>query len=113
MHPQIQKVLARPDVQTIVAYESSDPSFLYGFLSADTSDRIPVVFFAYVKGPYRRGGIARGLFAELKIDPLSRFVYTCWTPIVRDLDIPYAKFDPHVARYPKAKSQEPETTWKR
>jgi hypothetical protein len=114
MHPQIQKVLARPGARAIVAYEKTDPTFIYGFVAGDTDERVPVVFFAYVKEPYRRTGVARGLFAALGVDPLTRFRYVCWTPVVAELlqtgKFPRTKHDPHFARYPKPRGPE---TWKR
>lgn len=100
MHPQIQKVLARPGVQTVIAYENTDPSFLYGWICGTPDTSPPVVFFCYVKEAYRRAGYARGLFAELGIDPTQRFRYTCWTPVIPKLqhEIPLAKHDPGYAR---------------
>lgn len=139
MHPQIKKVLARPGARTIVAYEKTDPAFIYGFAAGDTDERIPVVFFVYVKEPYRLAGYRNGvrigdgygrrLLAALGVDPAGRFRYTCWTPVIRDLQgtmgrpvrheaervpskIPYATFDPHFARYPKPETRTPDV-WKR
>jgi hypothetical protein len=105
MHPQIQKVLARADVRTVVAFENTDPAFLYGWISADPAASPPIVFFCYVKESYRRAGYARGLFATVGIDPHLRFNYTCWTPIIHKLGlkIPNAKHDPNLARYPGPK----------
>ncbi len=104
MHPQIQKVLSRADVRTILAYENTDPTFLYGFIAGDTSGSVPVVFFCYVKEAYRRAGYARGLFAALGVDPSQRFAYTCWTPVIQKLvtKVPFAKHDPNLARYSKS-----------
>lgn len=104
MHAQIGKVLDRPGATTLVAYERTDPSFLYGFASADVTERgKPIVFYVYVKEPYRRAGIARALFAELGINPSLPFVYACKTPAVTHVHdkIPRAKWNPLVARYPK------------
>lgn len=116
MHPQIQKVLSRPGVQTIVAYENTDPSFLYGWICGTPGTALPVVFFTYVKEAYRRAGYARGLFAALGVDPAKRFYYTCWTPVISKLDgaIPLAKHDPGYARKVGYVEQEPRSDrWRR
>lgn len=114
MHEQIAKVLARAGARTLVAYERTDPSFLYGFIAGDTTDaRMPVVFYVYVKEPYREAGwengkrigdgYARQLFRALGVDPARPFVYVCKTPIVSRLagKIPMARWNPLVARYPQ------------
>lgn len=105
MHPQIQRVLNLPGARAVIAFENTDPDFTYGFIAVDTSERLPVVFYVYVKEPYRRAGYARGLFAAAGIDPNRRFVYACSTPIVLRLKaeekIPRAKFNAEPARYPK------------
>lgn len=127
MHPQIQRILARPTVRTVVAYENTAPDFLYGYIAAEPERVDPVVHFVYVKEPYRRAGYARGLFATIGIDPTARFFFTHWTPVVAKLTmqrdqhgemipngnkIPNAKHEPKFARYvnftPRSKD-----TWKR
>ena len=119
MHPQIQKVLARPGVQTIIAYENTDPSFRYGWISGTPgTPEIPaVVYFCYVKEAFRRAGYARGLFAAIGIDPYERFRYTCWTPVIPKLQhaIPHAKHVPEFARIAGYIEQEPrrDDRWKR
>lgn len=104
MHPQIQKLLTRPNVRTIAAFENTDPAFLYGWIAGDTEGDTPVVYFVYVKESFRRAGYARGLFAALGVDPARRFRYTCWTPILHKLaaKIPQAKHDPNIARYSRS-----------
>lgn len=120
MHAQIAKLLQRPEMRVMVAYENTDPTFLYGFIAADalggylvandrgelSIDPAPVVFFCYVKEPYRKAGYARGMFAAIGIDPKRRFLYPCWTPVIQKVagKIPLAKNDPNVARYPKNRS---------
>jgi len=122
MHPQITKLLDRPGTRTIVAYER--PSFLYGFICGDTSGRLPVVHYVYVKGAFRAQQVApvgeperwsgprhaRGLFAALGVDPAQPFLYTCKTADVVDLDIankiPLARFKPGAARYANYQSHE-------
>ncbi len=103
MHRQIERVLARPDARTVVAFESKDPTFLYGWICGDTSEHVPLVFYVYVKEPYRRAGHARHLFEALGVRPSDRFVYACKTAIVPTLarSIPSARFNPAVLRFPK------------
>lgn len=108
MHRQIQKVIARPDVQTIIAYENTSPGLLYGFISATPKTDPPVIYFLFVKDQYRRAGYARGLLAAIGIDPMTRFAYTCGTSILSRPDkktgksildqIPQAKHQPKYAR---------------
>jgi hypothetical protein len=116
MHPTIQKIVARPDVKTIVAYENTDSSFLYGFITATPDRIVPIVYFVCVKEAYRRAGYARGLFAAMDIDPSERFIYTCWTPVIPKLtgQIPLAKHDPGFARIVGYTEPEPRIDkWKR
>lgn len=109
MHPQISKVLALPDVRVIIAYEKGDPEYLYGFIAGDTSQSAPVVYYVYVKEPFRRRRVARRLFAELGVDPLKYFVYVCKTGIVSTLahKIPAARFNNLEARYPREARRRP------
>ena len=102
MHRQFDRILDRPGARAIIACESDDPSFLYGWISGDTTAG-PVVFFTYVKEPYRRRGIARALVLELGIDDRTPFTYVCRTPLTLRLKpkIPLARFDPHIVRYSK------------
>lgn len=106
MHPQIAKVLDRPGARTVVAHERTDPNFCYGWISGDTSERTPVVFYVYVKEAYRRAGIARDLFAAIDVDPRKYFVYVCGTPIAKML-VPHARFNPNEVRYPKESRRRP------
>jgi len=101
MHPQIRKAMKRPDVETIVAYEGDDPGFLYGFIVADPT--VPLVYYCYVKQPYRRAGYARALFAAMHIDPAKPFEYACesWATAELAPKIPLAKWNPLAARFPK------------
>lgn len=100
MHEQIRKVIARPGVRTIVAYDRDDPWFIYGFIAGDREQRI--VHFAYVKQAFRGAGFARALLTELGVDPVRPFRFTYWMPIVARLGpkIPHASHDPNLARYP-------------
>lgn len=118
MHVQLGKILDRPTTRTLVAASADRHPFLYGFISGDTSGRLPIVHYVYVKDGYRsepsgdgREGprYARGLFAALGVDPEDPFLYTCKTPIVSVLGpppwsrqaskIPRATFCPAAARY--------------
>jgi GNAT superfamily N-acetyltransferase len=107
MDEQVDKALKRPDVRTIVAYnvEATDHvADVHGFITADTEERPPLVYYVFVKENYRREGIARGLFAAMGIDPTKPFNYVCSTPFVRRLErkIPLAKWEPDFGTYPKA-----------
>jgi hypothetical protein len=103
MHPQINKILDRDGARCLIAYEHDDPDYFYGWIAGDTSERVPVVYYVYVKAPYRRSGIAGRLFGALGVDPKSRFVYVCSTLAALQLSekIPYALWNPLEVRYPK------------
>jgi GNAT superfamily N-acetyltransferase len=111
MRPQIAKILDRPGMRATIAYDSDDPKFFYGFIVGDTDDIIdtPVIAYVYVKEPYRRQGIARGLFSAFGVEPNQRFVYACRTGIVSKLSskIPMARFNPLEVRYPKESRRYP------
>lgn len=116
MHVQLGKILDRPATRTLVAVSDD---FLYGFICGDTTGRLPIVHYVYVKDGYRSeprssGGRegprhARGLFAALGVDPERPFLFTCKTPVVAEINpprwssrpskIPRATFCPAAARY--------------
>lgn len=113
MHPQIEKVLDRAGVRTLVAYETREKdrvADLYGFITFDSTVKPTMVFYVYVKAPYRRAGYRNGkrvgdghariLFAAAGIDPLSPFDYACKTQDVAALStkIPRARWQPLLAR---------------
>ena len=110
MWPQVEKVLDREDCRTFVAYEDDQ---LYGFIALDTNTAPlpPLVFYIYVKGPYRRWkpqpGIGRQLFAAAGIDPSRPFDYAYRTPEVSRLavKIPLARHQPMLARFPKGQGR--------
>jgi GNAT superfamily N-acetyltransferase len=118
MWPQVERYLDRPTVRTVVAVERKDPTFLYGFICADLSPQVEhldagrtkswpaMLLYVYVKAPYRRDGIARGLFEHIGLDPRSPFLYACKTPIAGRLapKIPLAKWNPLVARFQKERA---------
>jgi hypothetical protein len=113
MHPQLTKLLRRPGVRTILAYEP--PDFFYGFICGDMSGAIAIVHYVYVKDAYRSesgaGGStartgprhARGLFAALGVDPMEPFLATAKTGassrIALARKIPRARFAPNAVRY--------------
>jgi hypothetical protein len=119
MHAQIDRLLVRADVTTLVAYETDERKGcghdLYGFIAGDAEPRpikidgaihtLPVVFYCYTKQAYRRRfHIQRGLWRALGIDPEKPFAYACDTRAVTELahKIPLARYTPKVARYPKS-----------
>ena len=123
MVPQVRRVLARPGVAVHVAChpgEDDRRSDLYGWIAWETDysmpavlneggrhERalvkadVPLVHFVYVKSPYRRMGIARGLFRSAGVG--DRFNYTCNTAVLSKLrdKISRAAWTPLVARHPK------------
>lgn len=112
MHQQIEKLLAKPNNTTLLAYEKTDPSFLYGFIAGDVTEDVPIVHYVYCKEPYRKSGVARGLFDALGVDPYKRFVYTCETSVVLRLkqlkpELRSAQFNNNEARYPKEARRRP------
>ncbi len=115
--PQYEKAMAREGMQSIVAYEKDDPSFLYGFIVADpTEQRVPdganvrwwpaLVLFVFVKQNFRREGIARKLFDAVGVDPSKPFIFGCNTQAATRLSakVPSARFNPLCARFPKEKT---------
>jgi GNAT superfamily N-acetyltransferase len=98
-----------------VAYEKTDPDFLYGSIIADpTEQRVPdksgslhwwpaLVLFVFVKQNYRREGIGRALFSAVGVDVTKPFLYACNTVTASRLasKAPLAKFNPLAARFPK------------
>ena len=106
MTPQVVKVLDQPDVVATVAYETTNDdagSNAYGFIVGDTSERPALVYYVFVKQPFRRSGVARGLFAAIGVDPEMPFHYVCSTPWVSRLQrkIPMSRWTPRAGRFPK------------
>lgn len=101
MRPQVAKILDRDYVKTTVAYESEDRGFLYGYLVSEPEASPPLVYWAYVKQPYRRQGVATVLLKAVGLLPSDRFDYVCSTPIVPRLShrLPLAKWKPLLGRY--------------
>jgi hypothetical protein len=106
MIPQVEKLLRRPGVRTIVVYETEVGPLadIYGFITADADRPTPVVFYVFVKESYRGAGHVRALFREIGIDPGRRFFYACKTEVLTQVKrkIPFAKFNPDLSRYSKS-----------
>lgn len=107
MHPQLEKVLDRDGARALIACEKSDPGYFYGWIAGDTSESTPVVFYVYVKAPYRRSGIARQLFTAFGIDPSKYFVFVCGAPSEVRRHVAHARFNPNEVRYPKESRRRP------
>ena len=107
MWPQVEKVIDRFGARTIVAHDTDE--HLYGFISADATTKPPLVFYCYVKAPYRRWepkrGYARQLFAAIGIDPAKPFDYSYKTREIGRLanKIPLASWQPMLTRFPPGK----------
>lgn len=100
-HPVVEAALARPRVQTLVAHGASA---LFGFLCYEPT----YVLYTYVAAPFRRNGIARGLFDAAGIDPLSCFTYACRTKTSWELrgKVPSARYSPYRARFAEEETDE-------
>jgi GNAT superfamily N-acetyltransferase len=107
MIPQVERLLGRRDVRTVVAFEDSvgPAADIYGYCCADAKRRIPVVFYVFIKEAYRGAGYARALLVASDIHPRRSFHYACKTEVVTHLvesrKIPFAKFRPELGRYAK------------
>ena len=103
MHPQLGKILDRAGSRAVIACDTEDSTFFYGWIAGDTSECMPVIYYCYVKEPYRKAGYARQLFAAFDVDPSQPFTMACQTPTsiaLRD-KIPRARWNPLEVRYPK------------
>jgi hypothetical protein len=112
MEPQIRAVLARPDCEVYCAIDPNTDDRridVFGWMAFEgtTESGPPLVHYAYVKEPYRRMGLARGLLKQLGLDLCSVFAYTCKTAVVSRLPIPRAEWRPLIARHttPTTKEQ--------
>lgn len=124
MHAQIAKLLSRAGTRSVIAYEPEGDlgDFTYGFIAGDpTHEPDPIVFYVYVKEPFRSQPItgqrgarsgprhARGLFDAIGIDPGKPFLYACRTAIVSRIGHKFdyrARFVPAAARYVNYQQQE-------
>lgn len=124
MAPQVKKVLARDGVLVHVAYAPAEleGNDLYGWVAVERDYHIPtarkvsgrrvladahspLVHYVFVKQPYRRMGIARGLLRAAGVSTDDEFLYSCRTAVIGKLasQIPKARWAPLVARHPKNK----------
>lgn len=96
----LDTILSRPSVSVHMAYypEMEPPFDLYGYLIAEAGHDVPVVHYAYVKAPYRRRGIAGGLFQAASINHQDIFAYTFNTSWWRTC-FQRARFQPKYAWY--------------
>lgn len=108
-------ILSRATVRTFVAHSDLDADAYRGFLSVDTSGRIPLVYYVYVAGPYRRTGHAHAMFAAAGVDPKRPFAFACRNAVVDSLTSPrgetppkyqLAKYAPVWARWGKEKAND-------
>ena len=104
MGAQFERVLARPRVETFVAHHPGEVDHvadLYGWIAVERGHTLPYVLYVYVKQPYRRMGIARGLFGAAGVKPDAPFHHACKTAVLSDLKtkIPFARFSPLAVRY--------------
>ncbi len=105
MTVQIRKILARPGTSVHVAChpgEDDHRADLYGWIAVHrghlvtateqdgnrhgrrlVENHVPLVLYVYTKAPYRRMGIARGLFRAADVGP--RWDYACRTSVVSKL----------------------------
>lgn len=100
----IGRLLARPGVRTLVAAHpgAAEGADIYGWIAVDTTEQPPLVLYAYVKGPYRRMGIATRLLEAAGLDRGGRWEYACRTGVVAThgrTKIPRARWNPLRARY--------------
>ena len=109
-HPVVRAVLARPRSQTLVAHGALRQGFICFEHSAIGNP--PLVNYVYVAQPYRRQGIASGLFAAADIDPASRFEYACrtkmsWELLEQHRKAPLAGYNPFRARFAEEERTRP------
>ncbi len=109
MSKWVGNILKRDGVQLILAVNPEFEDQIFGFICVERGFRFPVVHYCYVKQPYRKLGIARGLFeaSNISLDGEFQFTFNC-----RDMDhsqnrkgkFPNAKWTPLYARFPKAET---------
>lgn len=119
MGREVADILARPGVAIHVAHHPGEEgrlADLYGWIAVERGYQVersrervratePLVLYVYVKQPYRRLGIARGLFKAAGVG--ERFNYACRTAVVTRLadKIPGARWEHMVVRFPKTEAQ--------
>ena len=83
-HEVITKILDRPNLLTVVACNPEDPMQIYGYLVAEVLDDLLLVHWTYVKGPFRRFGVAKAMLAQLPA--AGKVQHTHRTHLLRFLD---------------------------
>lgn len=125
MKPQLGKILARSGCRVFIAYHPGEVGSgldVYGWIAVERGYSVPVrrrvngrwreileptndplVHYLFVKQPFRRLGIARGLLRAADVDPQAPFNYSSKTAVLKNLaeKMPHARWLPLVARYPK------------
>lgn len=85
---EINRIIDRGDMQTIVAYDGDaaaqrTKTDLFGFIVGRPAPAY--VAYVYVKFDARRASVARWLFEALGVDPTKPFEYACKTQSVSEL----------------------------
>lgn len=106
---QIKRLLAKPDVSCVVAFNLEAPEQVLGFVCVDGS--LPgkkVVHFLSVKLLYRRKGLGRALMTVAGIDPSQPFHFTFKTAITSKILKRWTggRFDPLLFRKPRKANEE-------
>lgn len=108
MVPQLELIFARPGVRTLIAHNPERPADdyagLFGFICGEPDSDPRFVYYVFIKEPYRRLGIARGLLGALGLKSNDQFEYGCKTSILTfpanlQTKIPYARWNPVGARF--------------
>jgi len=107
-HRVLERILARPEVQSLVACPSDSPDTIVGYLIHEGN----VVHYVYVKGAFRKLGVARALAVAAKLD-LEKVVCSHWTFAADDLAMkgkllynPYLMFNQRGENHERSESNE-------
>ena len=73
-HKVIEELLKRYDV--IIACNNEDPSQIYGFICAGSTDGVFTLHYVYVKHTFRRMGIGQALLNSFQHDSNYAAIYT-------------------------------------
>lgn len=87
-HEVITKILQQPGLVALVACNAAEPNQIYGYVIAEKNHIVPdlmLVHWIYVKGPFRKFGLAKSLLSALPQDR-SNVHYTHRTRNVEFLD---------------------------
>jgi GNAT superfamily N-acetyltransferase len=60
-HLILEDLWVDPTAEWLVACDTTDPSFIYGFVAAQGTNTIPMIHYVYVRSKFRRLGIGRAL----------------------------------------------------